>query len=417
MEADNSKRFSPSKLDVYKDCPRRYAYRYIDRIRREEQSVEAYLGSCVHKAFESLYEGVRHGKIAAEDEAVSVFGKEWEAGWSGNIVIRNKEYSRENWKQVGRDCVRSYYRGHYPFDEDKTVAIEKRVGFALSADGEPYRIEGFVDRLALGPDGVFEIHDYKTAKSLPTQQDADRDWQLGIYDIAVRENWPDAREVRLIWHYVRHGKSISSRRDPGQLQALKEEIVSVINAIKRDREFLPRPSALCDWCEYRDICPLWSHGEKVARLPPEQLRQDDGVRLVGELAALDAKKRECKEKLKELERDQKTIEAALLELADRLGLMAFCGEEAAVSITRKEEYKFPTKTHCPEAFEALEAELKESPLWKEVSHLDGHRLLEGYERKQWPQDWLRLAEEVIGRYAKKTQEKILRLRRRKDAED
>lgn len=414
MESDGSKKFSPSKLNTYKDCPRRYAYRYIDRIPRDVQSVEAFVGSCVHKALEGLYEAVLHGKILPEAAVIGIFDKEWAAEWSADIIIRDKDYSPDNWKEVGRQCVRSYYGAHAPFEKDKTVAIEKRVGFPIAASGESYRIEGFVDRLALAADGAFEIHDYKTAKNLPTQQDADRDWQLGIYDLAVRQAWPEAKDVRLVWHYVRHGISLSSRRNPDQREALKGEISALIDTIKRDREFKPRQSALCDWCEYRDICPLWAHAENVARMSPAQLGRDDGVRLVGELAALEAKKKDLKEKLKEFERAQEEIEVNLLRFAQAQGISAVAGLEASVVITEKEDYKFPTKTHAPAALEALEAELKASPLWNEVSHLDAHRLLEGYKRKQWPADWLGLAQDAIGRYATKTTEKILRLRRRDD---
>ena len=417
MESDVSTKFSPSKLATYQDCPRRYRYRYVDKIKREAQSVEAFVGSCVHKAFEELYKGLLHARKMTLDEVLAVFEEEWRSTWSDWVVIRNKGVSPEDWRNVGRECVRGYYLAHAPFDSDKTVAVEKRIGFPLEAAGARFQIEGFIDRLALAPDGAFEIHDYKTGANLPPQRELDEDWQLAIYELAVRHAWPDTKAVRLFWHYVRPGKDLASSRRPEELAALKGEIAALIESIKRDHDFVPRKSGLCDWCEYRDICPLWAHAETVARLNPEQLRREDGVKLVGELAANDAKRRELKESLKELERDQQAIEGALVRYAEEKGLLAVSGLEGEASIVEKDDYKFPTKTHSPDALEALEKELKATPLWNEVSHLDSHRLVEGYKRKLWAEPLLTLVESLLSRYVKRAREKTVRFHRKRESED
>ena len=417
MESDFSTKFSPSKLSTYQDCPRRYRYRYVDRIKREAQSIEAFVGSCVHKAFEELYRGLMHAKKMSLEEVLAAFEAEWRATWSDWVVVHDKGVSPEDWRNVGRECVSGYYLAHDPFDADKTVAVEKRIGFPLEAAGGTCQIEGFIDRLALGRDGAFEIHDYKTGASLPAQRELDLDWQLAIYEIAVRHAWPDTKAVRLIWHYVRHGKDLESRRRPEELEALQSAIAALIEGIKRDHEFVPRKSGLCDWCEYRDICPLWAHAETVAALSPEQLRREEGVRLVGELAANDAKRRELKESLRELERDQEAIEAALLRYAEAKGLLAVAGLEGEAAILEKDDYKFPTKTHSPDALEALERELKQTPIWSEVSHLDAHRLIEGYRRKLWPEAILNRIESLMSRYVKRVREKTVRFRRKRESEE
>ena len=417
MESDSSTKFSPSKLNVYQDCPRRYRYRYVDKIKRDTKSVEAFLGTCVHSAFEKLYEEVGHGKLPALEDILRAFEEEWSAGWTPDIQIKDRAYAPEDWKELGRECVKIYYDQHKPFDENRTVAVEKRVGFPLEVDGAQYRIEGFVDRLALGKDGAFEIHDYKTGKTLPPQSELDSDWQLAIYDAAVRRDWPDTKSVRLVWHYVRHGKSLVSSRTPEQLKALEAEIASLIRRIKQDHEFAPNKSPLCDWCEYRDLCPLFAHAEKVAQMSYDALKKDDGVKLVDQLASAEAKRKELRDKIRELERDEDALRESLIRFAQAQGVTAVAGLEGEVSITEKDEYKFPTKTHSPEALEALERELRSSPLWKEVSHLDAHRLLDGYKRKEWPEAMLKLAEDLLSRYAKRVREKTVRFKRKKDIDE
>ncbi|MBI3552321.1 MAG: PD-(D/E)XK nuclease family protein [Elusimicrobia bacterium] len=417
MESDSSTKFSPSKLDTYKNCPRRYRYRYVDKIKRDAKTVEAFLGTCVHTAFEKLYEAVGHGKLPALEEVLRAFEEEWSAGWSPDITIKDRAFAPEDWKELGRECVKIYYDQNKPFDGDRTVAVEKRVGFPLPVDGQEYRIEGFVDRLALGKDGAFEIHDYKTGKTLPPQSDADSDWQLAIYDAAVRQDWPDTKSVRLIWHYVRHGKSLVSTRTAAQLEALKGEIATLIRAIKQDHEFAPHKSLLCDWCEYRDLCPLWAHAEKVAQMSFEALKKDEGVKLVDQLAGAEARRKELRDKLRELDRDEEAVRQALIRFAEAHGVSALAGLEGEVSISEKDDYRFPTKTHSPEALEALERELRSSPLWKEVSHLDAHRFLDAYKRKEWPEPLMKLAEDLLNRYAKRTREKTVRFRRKRETDE
>lgn len=411
MESDVSTKFSPSKLATYENCPRRYRYRYVDKIKSETQSVEAFVGDCAHKALEALYDGVQHGKTLPLSEVLEVFAERWRQKWSPAVVIRSKKYSADDYQKVGRDCVEGYYRSHAPFDGDKTVGIEKRVGFPIEVGGETYRIEGFVDRLALAPDGAFEIHDYKTSQNLPTQADVDADRQLAIYELAVRTNWPDAHEVRLVWHYLRFNKSLRSKRDSEARASLKSDIAATIAAIKSDHRFEPKQSALCDWCEYREICPLWSHPERMAALPPEERRQDDGLKLVDQYASLEGKKKLLREELRAIEKEEEGLEKRIIDFAASAGVSVVAGNDGTVEIIEKEELKLPTKTRSPKDLEAFEAELKKMPIWSGISRLDGGLFLEGYRNKTWAQAVLDEVGALVARYVRKITAKTARFRK------
>lgn len=415
MEEDRSKTFSPSKLDCYKQCPRKYRFRYVDKIKREGQTMEAFLGTCVHGAFEALYEGLMHGKRLTLEETLAEYEKLWGEGWNEKIRVR-PGFTVDDWKALGLDCVRFYYDANQPFEANRTVAVEKKVGFELVVEGQPYRIEGYVDRLALGRDGAFEVHDYKTAKTLPTQADVDEDVQLAVYDLAVRDAWPDTKDVRLIWHYVRHGKTLVSSRTAEQREALKKALGELIDDIKHDREFPPVETPLCGWCEYRDLCPLFRHAEETAHMPPEKRLADDGVRLVDRLAELEALKRGAKDEVKALDLQIEELEGELARYADAKGLARVAGSSAEVTIARKDSLKLPTKSGSPEAYAALEAGLKALPIWKSVSHVDAHAVVEGLKAGEWPAEVRDEVERLLDRFAKPAHETVVRLRKRKDAE-
>jgi putative RecB family exonuclease len=418
MEEDRSAKFSPSKLDVYKNCARRYQYRYVDKISRRRKTPETVVGVAVHAAFEEMYQLVSGGKVPSLADVHALYDKALDEEWDETVLLKDARFTRDDWKKVGRDCVELYHVEHAPFTEDRTVAVEKRIGFPLEVEGHEYRIEGFVDRLSLAPDGAFEIHDYKTAKSLPNQEHADADWQLALYELAIRREWPDVKDVRLKWHYVRHGKTLTSVRDIGARESLRADVAKTISAIKHDHEWRTNRGPLCDWCEYRDLCPEFAHPAKIAALPPEERKRDGGVRLVNELAAVEGKRRKLKDEMKTLDLEKKDLDDRIAAFAEAAGVTTVAGETAEASVTIKDEVHLPTKTHEPEKHAALEEDVRRSPeLWNEVARLDAHALAEGVRSRKWTGALLAAAEGLLERYGRRESSRAVRLKRRRAVDE
>lgn len=417
LEEDKSLKFSPSKLGVYQNCPKRYQFRYVDKISRSRKTPETVLGVAVHAAFEELYGRVTGGQTPSVADVLGWYESAFAEGWDETVVEKDDRFSKDDWRKVGVSCVELYCAAHAPFTADRTVAVEKRVGFPIMVDGNEYRIEGFVDRLALAPDGAFEIVDYKTAKSLPNQEHADSDWQLALYELAVRREWPDAKEVRLKWHYVRHGKTLVSVRSPEARERLLAEATALIAAIKRDHSFKTNKTALCDWCEYKDLCPEFSDGLRVAALPAAERRKDPSVKLVAEYAELEGRRKRLKDELKAADAEKKTLEDELAERAREAKVSVLAGEKDEVSVTFKDETHLPTKTGEPERHAELEAEARKTALWEHVAHLDAHALLDGLKTRKWSGELLELAESLVARYGRRQSKHAVRLKRRKDSDD
>ena len=64
--------------------------------------------------------------------------------------------------------------------------------------------------------------------------------------------------VVLIWHYLAHNQKIVSKRTNIQLEKLKNETIELVKQIESAKKFPPNTSALCHWCEYKNICPAWN---------------------------------------------------------------------------------------------------------------------------------------------------------------
>ena len=48
--------FSYSQLSTFKSCRELYKIIYIDGVRKEDESIEAFMGKCVHSVLEWLYQ-------------------------------------------------------------------------------------------------------------------------------------------------------------------------------------------------------------------------------------------------------------------------------------------------------------------------------------------------------------------------
>jgi putative RecB family exonuclease len=249
--------YSPSRISTYESCPRQYRYRYVDRIPREEESIEAFLGSRVHEALNRLYRDLQLEKHPHLDELLNYYDTEWVRRWHDQVRIVKQDNSIEDYKRLGERCLKDYHNAHKPFDHGQTLGLEHRVTSSLDPAGR-YRIQGYIDRLVSVGSGRYEIHDFKTSGRLPVQGVLDADRQLALYQLGVQGTWPEAKEIELVWHYLAFGKELRSRRTPEALDRLKATTIALIDRIEADTEFKPIKSTLCHWCAYKDICPVWN---------------------------------------------------------------------------------------------------------------------------------------------------------------
>lgn len=389
--------YSHSQLAVFEQCPLKYKFRYIDRAVKPVKSVEAFTGSLVHLTLQKLHRDLIYRKLNSLDSLLAWYFKEWRGRWNPEVRLVREGIGEDHYRQYGADCIRNYYQRCQPFDGSVTLGTEVHVVFELD-DARRFRYQGYVDRLARRPDGTFEIHDYKTAASLPSQASADQDRQLALYQYGVQLRWPGAESVELIWHYVGLDSMLVSRRTPEQIAALRKETADLIEKIESTTEFPPVKSRLCDWCEFRAECPLWMHVDAARSMPPEDLAQDAGFRLVNEFA-------KAKEEAAALESKIAGLRDQLLAFAQQYGVRVIAGNGAEASISEVDSFALPSRGE--EAWDELESIARASGRWDALSELSARRLSELLKSDQCPPD-LRASLSRLVRARKST---LVRLRR------
>lgn len=355
-------RYSYSKLNAHRTCPLQYRFKYIDKLPVEvAPSIEAFLGSRVHDALEWLYQQVAATRVPTTADVLAVYEARWDAERTSELRIVDHDLDEAAYRAAGRRCLELYVARHAPFADGIVLGLER--GFQIPLRGGLV-LQGFIDRLMKAPDGAYEVHDYKTSQRLPTPEQARADEQGGWYALAVRHNFPAARDVRLVWHYLRHDEQLVTTRTPSELEALEADIVRRVCEIETATEFPARESRLCEWCDYMPVCPAKQHALAVRALPPNQYLGEPGVALVNRLAEL---RLSLQASNADTEAEIARVEQALLAYARERGYSVIVGDAYEAAISETDVLSFPKKEDPtrPE----LEARVRELGLWDEASDL------------------------------------------------
>lgn len=356
--------YSHSRLSSYEKCRLQYRYRYVDRIRRDVQGIEAFMGNRVHDVLEKLYRDLQMERTPPVEDLRDLYHRSWERLYSDRIRIVKTEYTPDHYRKVGERCINDFYRTYHPFRDGVTLGLEEKIGIPLDEAGR-YRLEGYVDRIVRVEPGIYEVHDYKTGNSLPSAEDLLKDRQLPLYQMGVQQKFPDARDVRLVWHYLAFNQELRSARSPDALESLKVRTVELIRRIEGTRDFPPTESALCRWCDYQDICPLWKHRLKVAPLPENEYLKDPGVQLVDRLAELESKRSATEQELSR-------VREAIFAVLDREKASVLSGTKHEVRLSEEESLRFPQEGETGRR--GLEMVLKEMGQFERFATLDSESL-------------------------------------------
>jgi len=378
--------FSISRLSSFEQCRLQYKYRYIDRVPSVVEGIEAFMGSRVHEALQALYDLVKLRTVQSREWLESVYDDLWRKNASEALKIVKAGRTSEDYREFGKKCLGDYYQTYQPFDQAKVVKTEEFIEFPVSHGGRTYRFCGVLDRLDWNDrENIFEIHDYKTSGTLPSQEEADTDPQLGLYHLAVRSKWPEAEKVKLVWHYLAFNKQLESSRGARELDALQETIINRIEEVEACRDFPPTRSTLCEWCGYQSLCPMWKHPLAAAELPANTYLQDPGVKLVMRYAELEAEKEELQARIFGLEQELALVEEAALALAAKDGLRVIDGPDHRLFITIRDEWAAPIRREHEREWEELRSLLLKENRYIDVSTVNSQMLTRML--REWPAEF------------------------------
>ncbi len=267
--------YSFSQIWVYKQCPKKYQYQYIDKLEKEfKSSPDLILWTSVHAALERLYQQINIFKLPSKENVLDKFYEIWNK--ETNKVWDDLLYK---WDQTAEDYIRrwehylnDYYDKYHPFDWIKVIWTEVKMYFSLNLDNpEKNDFYGIIDRLDKQWD-TYIINDYKTNKNLPPEDKQDYREQLTLYAFWVQQKyWKYLKNIKAKLHFLHFDELDEWDITDEILQPIVDKYSKLTNEIEiakakyaesfnSDKNIFPtKANSFCKFCEYQNLCPLFLH--------------------------------------------------------------------------------------------------------------------------------------------------------------
>ncbi|HEX2029315.1 MAG TPA: PD-(D/E)XK nuclease family protein [Nitriliruptorales bacterium] len=242
---DGRVRLSYSRVETYRTCPAQFRYTYIEQLPGEPSPHLAF-GSSLHAALERFYDR-KLPQCPSEEELLAYLYDVWDtSGFAG--MSRDEQLA---WYRHGQAVLRRFHRRQAP-------------SFRLPADvekwfevpfGDNAVVVGSIDRVDVHDDGSLEVVDYKTNRRVRDRDGVRRSLQLAIYAIAC-EHLYGRLPSHVTLDFVVAGLRVRVPVAEIDLDAARRAVDDAARAVL-DGRYTPAPSRLCDWCDFRAVCPAW----------------------------------------------------------------------------------------------------------------------------------------------------------------
>lgn len=362
-------RTSYSSIQTYIQCPQKYKFQEIEKI-RAPKSKEAIFGTAVHNTLKFMFQS--DPLFPTLDEVIAHFRKHWPARETWNLESKNdplkRSWAEEDeriWKEEGIRMLKKFYERNAPWNYT-IVDLETRfeIMFADEKTGETHVIAGIIDRIDKLSDGTYEIVDYKTGRKMPPQATLNHDLQLSLYGLALQTRWPrlTADDIKLSLYFLKHGEKLSAAPTQESQEKTKKHITATIRdiqeRIRAKKPFEPMPSALCNWCGYRPMCPAWRHLYRRSQTVNPQ-SPDETEKNIREYFTMQKNKKDNEKRLIELQNQIK-------KYMEQEGLTRVFGDEGVISQKTVQRFSYD--------MEKVKALLSPLGKWEEVLKADEAKL-------------------------------------------
>jgi len=248
---------SPSRLNDYLKCPRRFFYIKVMGIDIEDKEWDnANFGTAMHAVFEnSVRLAKKTGHYPEEEEVLTSFRKLLDE------IPFSSDAKKEMFIKRGENAIKDYYPRFVETSPERIENIE------LSLDsvqvGDDF-ISGKIDRIEVNSDGTYELYDYKTGKPVSETKVAPGEEKEGYYNQLcfykyAFEKLTGKKVSKTGLIYVEdHRKNVYKELTADDMTYIENKIKEVyenIKAMKFDG-ICDKKNDTCKYCEYKQLCKL-----------------------------------------------------------------------------------------------------------------------------------------------------------------
>jgi RecB family exonuclease len=256
IDGEGRVRLSFSRIETYANCPRKFRYGYVDKL-PGKPGPHLSFGSSIHNALEAFYDR-KLPSCPSEDELLRFLYDGWEhAGFA--------DLPREEQVAFYRHAQQVLRRYHQRVADRYRLPVATEAWFELPI-GYEATVVGSIDRVDVDDEGRFHVVDYKTNRKVKDRARVAGSLQLSIYALACRHLY-GALPATVSLDFVVAGVEVVAELDELDLDAARQAVLDTAAAVRAEA-YEPRPNPLCDWCDFRAVCPAWATGEGVEALGP-----------------------------------------------------------------------------------------------------------------------------------------------------
>lgn len=249
---------SPSSMSLYDDCPKKWMYRYIEKL-PDPPGRSAVMGSFAHSVLEHLMQlpPKERTEEAAREQATKTFKVTSLTPEFRNLELAKEEISSFKWQAWNA------IEGLWQLENPQEVEVEStEQQLKVDVRGVPFR--GYIDRVDKSPEGLV-VNDYKSGKPpSPAWIDQSRRhvedkhlFQVMLYSAAIAEEREDfPAKARVL--YIGEQRQVSEESvTEEKLTDVTDKLLNTWETLANDlnrREFDAKTGPLCGWCPFVSHC-------------------------------------------------------------------------------------------------------------------------------------------------------------------
>lgn len=264
--------FSYSKLEVFKNCPLQYRYKYIEKKYSQDTSIALELGSLCHYVLERKGHMIVNGEVIDYEllndllaNGVKETDEKTKEELIGVAQLKRKYF--ETWYEADNASGASYDEKMKLFDKVLHEEMEEsewkptyfEMPFEFVWDNKVI-IKGFIDRIDTKDteegETQYRTVDYKTSKKVYEQSKLATSLQFGVYALAILNKFgvlPVESEYRFI--LIDDKQFALTKGWENRLIKALDKVFGDIEASEKKEVFVPKPSPLCHWCNFCQTNP------------------------------------------------------------------------------------------------------------------------------------------------------------------
>jgi putative RecB family exonuclease len=244
-------KLSATRISAFLQCKHRYWLNYVERAPKVDNPAFR-LGTACHVALEYagnmwMTQNLTSFSTKQKKEILDYFNKcaveegiqEYDGYQEGKKLVSN----RLNNFAIG----------------NRIIGLEIAFGFPdtqeiKTASGVP--LIGAIDKVIELDEDTILVVDYKTSMSVPDATKLRSDVQLSMYNLVIKQLYPEYKRVILCLDMLRKGEMVYTYRTETELEEFDEYLAEVYKAMQQFKKKDAKPSIniLCGWCDYRNIC-------------------------------------------------------------------------------------------------------------------------------------------------------------------